>query len=77
MSEAALEDVAFVVPVVPVFEEVVAAVLLAFESVLLSDLESVLNHPLLFESVPEVAGATGTALAAHIQPSFVEPSSNF
>ena len=30
-------------PVVPVFEEVVAAVLLAFESVLLSDLESVLE----------------------------------
>ena len=78
MSEAALEDVAVVVPVVPVFEEVVAAVLLAFESVLLSDLESVLESSfLLFESVPEVAGATGTALAAHIQPSFVEPSSNF
>ena len=78
MSEAAFEDVAVVVPVVPVFEEVVAAVLLAFESVLLSDLESVLESSfLLFESVPEVAGATGTALAAHIQPSFVEPSSNF
>lgn len=39
MSEAAFEDVAVVVPVVPVFEEVVAAVLLAFESVLLSDFE--------------------------------------
>ena len=66
LSEAALEDVAVAVPVVPAFEEVVAAVLLAFESSFL-----------LFESVPEVAGATGKALAAHIQPSFVEPSSNF
>ena len=50
MSEAAFEDVAVVVPVVPVFEEVVAAVLLAFESVLLSDLLSAVESVLL--SVP-------------------------
>ena len=47
MSEAAFEDVAVVVPVVPVFEEVVAAVLLAFESVLLSDLLSAVESVLL------------------------------
>ena len=50
LSEAAFEDVAVVVPVVPVFEEVVAAVLLAFESVLLSDLLSAVESVLL--SVP-------------------------